>query len=202
MVSSDPASTSLITSSTNVFFCRLAVSLQLGLQLWLMCCRGELRLEANMTCIEGASNAGHAGIWSTCCPDPCAKARVPVCVLRRARHTDVTQLARFSPMFHLLVRLDRREVVAGITGAGKMLRIGRAGLACSCACAGGAGAGEEGDPREPLQAERSTGNAFTRAEGSAHGLVKRARSGTDIQVPCVMRRTGRLRTRAAGNVGG
>ena len=25
-----------------------------------------------------------------------------------------------------------------------------------------------------------------RAEGSAHGLVKRARSGTDIQVPCVM----------------
>ena len=127
---------------------------------------------------------------------------MPVCVLRRVRHTDVTQLSRSSSKFHPLVRLSRREVVAGITGAGKMLRIGRTVIACSCACADGVGAGEEGDPREPIHAERSTGNAFTRAEGSAHGLVKRARSGTDIQVPCVMRRTGRLRTRAAGNVGG
>ncbi len=157
-----------------------------------MCCRGELRLEANMTCTEGASNAGHAGIWSAGCPDPCAKARVPVCVLRRARYTDVTQLSRPSSMFHPQIRLSRREVVAGITGAGKMLRIGRTVITCSCACAGGAGAGEEGNPHEPIQTEQSTGNAFTRAEGSAHGLVKRARSGTDIQVPCVMQRTGRL----------
>ncbi len=66
-----------------------------------------------------------------------------MCVLRRARCTDAAQLARFSTTFHPLVRLSRREVVAGTTGAGKVLRIGRTVVTCSCACTGGAGAGGE-----------------------------------------------------------
>jgi hypothetical protein len=71
-------------------------------------------------------------------------------------------------MFHPLIRLSRREVVAGITGAGKMLRIGRTVIACSCACADGVGAGEEGDPREPIHACYMHIHAEMQSEPSTH----------------------------------